>query len=246
LFSGDTVAAKEGQVRYRSQLHLSCEAWHALQSLPPLYLLALSDLILKNEPMNTPLHPPVRPTSAERDLLLHDISLSVIGTTIAAQRSGRTLASLSSCISKLTLVANAILYRLFLPLLSLLPALNVAFVHFEHPYTDVLSSSSLFASRILNYSRPSARDLFPYTPQHIAADPAFQSFVTAFVPVLISARHLEIDGKTFAEQHRAMCELVELEEEEQAKRSEEKLHEAILDAVLYWRSTRRREARKEQ
>jgi Fe-S-cluster formation regulator IscX/YfhJ len=245
-FFGDTVAAKEGQVRYRSQLHLSCEAWRALQSCPPLYLLALSDLILKNEPMKAPLHPPSSPTSAERDLLLHDISLSVIGTTITAQRSGRTLASLSVCSSKLTLVANAVLYRLFLPLLHLLPAIKVAFEDFEHPYTDVLSSSSLFASRILNYSHPSAQDPFPYTRQHIEADPAFQTFVTAFVPVLISARHLEIDEETFAEQHRAMCELVDVEEDEQAKKSEEKLQEAILDADLCWRATRRHQARKEQ
>jgi hypothetical protein len=141
--------------------------------------------------------------------------------------------------AKVTDLVNAILYRLFLPLLHLLPSFDFAFSDFVPIHSDVLSSSSLFASRLLDYARPSPQDLLPFSE----SNPLFLSFLNSYPEAFTTAKKLGLSDDNAMYLFRMMRGVVKAEAE--AKPSEEALFEAILDAVLSWKEMTRENARKE-
>jgi hypothetical protein len=104
----------------------------------------------------------------------------------------------------------------------------------------VLSSSSLFASRLLDYARPSPQDLLPFS----ASNPLFLSFLNSYTEALETAEKLKLRNDNAVRFFKRMRGVVKAEHE--AKPIEEALFEAILDAVLFWKEMTRENARKEQ
>jgi hypothetical protein len=237
-------------------LEICCWRWMTMQQRSHHFLLALSTQLDQSEPFRTTTHAPFTPTPPQRNLLLTEVSTSLVSShprTRALLRMARTGARPSSenivtvvdYRDMLINVASGILRRLFLPLVYLHPQLELAFFDSPPISADVLSSSSLFSSYCLGYAKPAPTCTATVSTGDIEADPLFQSFLDSYVEVLKNAQQLgNIDDVTFSKQFYRVCDYVEAEKE--VKPSEEKLHEAILDAILSEAAKKKERVHKKQ
>jgi hypothetical protein len=237
---------------YKRQLVRCSEARFDLLKQPPAFLLALHCSLSTSQPATACLDVGSVDAKSERQMLKDNIiafSTDWLYSAVSKRSSLpdildsllmlSTFGSFEMSVA-LTLVIDALLYRLFLPLLHLFPSLDFAFSDFEPIHSDVLSSSSLFASRFLIFARPSHSDLLPFSE----SNPTLLFFLEAHTEALETAKKLKLSDDNAVRFFRTMRGVVKAEAE--AKPIEEALFEAILDAVLFWKEMTRENARKEQ
>lgn len=190
-----------------------------------------------------------RPLLQDIEISLVDVNKPHIRATLRMQKMGQSCGGkyMVSTLEHRDLLYNlsgAILRRLFLPLIYLHPTLDLVWWDAHPISSDLLSSSDIFALNALGYALPAPTCVAPASQQDLDDDPALQSFLDTYIDVLDAAQHLGIDDEAFVKQFWSTCE--DIEQAKEVKPSEEKLHEAIIDAVIDAMAQRGAKERKEQ